>query len=136
MQAYFKTDPISRENQSEMISHISNELTDLKAACNKYRPAKLIGSAGAFETFAVLLKDIDLENTIAGELDLQAYQQLADRLIRSDHTERINMKRLIPLRVDMIVIAAILTNYVVKEFDIRSMALSTYDLKMGVLHAI
>jgi exopolyphosphatase/guanosine-5'-triphosphate,3'-diphosphate pyrophosphatase len=136
MQAYFKTDPISRENQSEIISHISNELTDLKAACNKYRPAKLIGSAGAFETFAVLLKDIDLENTIAGELDLQAYQQLADQLIRSDHTERIKMKRLIPLRVDMIVIAAILTNYVVKEFDIRSMALSTYDLKMGVLHAI
>ncbi|WP_285055034.1 exopolyphosphatase [Pedobacter ginsengisoli] len=137
MQAYFNTDPISEENQAAIITHLDKELADLKAACSKYKPQTLVGSAGAFETFALLLnEDTDLQNTISAELDAEAYQQLAGQLIRSTHEERRNIKGLIPLRVDMIVIAAILTNYVIKELDLISLHLSTYDLKMGVLYSV
>jgi len=137
MQAYFKTDPISEENQAAIITHLDKELADLKAACSKYKPQTLVGSAGAFETFALLLnEDTDLQNTISAELDPEAYQQLAGQLIRSTHEKRRNIKGLIPLRVDMIVIAAILTNYVIKELDLTSLHLSTYDLKMGVLYSV
>jgi exopolyphosphatase/guanosine-5'-triphosphate,3'-diphosphate pyrophosphatase len=136
-QAYFKTDPISEENQAAIIAHLDKELADLKAACSKYKPQVLVGSAGAFETFALLLnEDLDLQNTISAELDPEAYKQLAGRLIRSTHEERKNIKGLIPLRVDMIVIASILTNYVIKELDLNSLHLSTYDLKMGVLYSL
>ncbi|HMI00916.1 MAG TPA: hypothetical protein VK541_00460 [Pedobacter sp.] len=137
MQAYFKTDPISNENQAAIIAHISRELKDLKEACKQHNPQRLIGSAGAFETFAVLLNEaIDLQNTISAELDPEAYKQLAGQLIRSTHEERKHIKGLIPLRVDMIVIASILTNYVIKELDLNSLHLSAYDLKMGVLYSI
>lgn len=137
MQAYFRTDPISEENQAAIITHLDKELADLKAACSKYKPQTLVGSAGAFETFALLLnEDTDLQNTISAELDPEAYQQLAGQLIRSTHEKRRNIKGLIPLRVDMIVIAAILTNYVIKELDLTSLHLSTYDLKMGVLYSV
>lgn len=137
MQAYFKTDPISEENQAAIVAHLDKELADLKAACSKYKPQVLVGSAGAFETFALLLnEDLDLQNTISAELDPEAYKQLASQLIRSTHEERKNIKGLIPLRVDMIVIASILTNYVIKELDLNSLHLSTYDLKMGVLYSL
>jgi exopolyphosphatase/guanosine-5'-triphosphate,3'-diphosphate pyrophosphatase len=137
MQAYFKTDPISKEDQAAIIAHISNELEDLKQACKQHGPQRLIGSAGAFETFAVLLnEELDLQNTISAELDPEAYQQLAGQLIRSTHEERQHIKGLIPLRVDMIVIASVLTSYVIKELDLKSLHLSTYDLKMGVLYSV
>lgn len=137
MQAYFQTDPISKENQDSIKAHLDKTLTDLKEACTFYKPDRLIGSAGAFETFAqLLIKDFDLQNTIASQLDKEGYKQLAAQLIRSTHEERKNMPGLIPLRVDMIVIASILTNYVIDELDLQSLYLSTYDLKMGVLHSI
>jgi exopolyphosphatase/guanosine-5'-triphosphate,3'-diphosphate pyrophosphatase len=137
MQAYFKADPISDENQAAITAHISRELKDLREACNRYRPESLVGSAGAFETFAVLLnEDLDLQNVVTEELDLKAYGRLADQLIRSTHEERKNIKGLIPLRVDMIVIAALLTNYIVQEFGLKSLYLSAYDLKMGVLYSL
>jgi exopolyphosphatase/guanosine-5'-triphosphate,3'-diphosphate pyrophosphatase len=137
MQAYFKSDPINKADQSAIIAHISNELTDLMDACNVYHPNVLIGSAGAFETFAGLLqKDLDVKGISSAPIPLADYSQLAAKLIESTHEERTHLEGLIPLRVDMIVIAAILVNYIINEINITEMKLSTYDLKMGVLQSL
>lgn len=137
LQAYFKSDPISNDDKSLILERLDQELPDLKAACLKYQPQMLIGSAGAFETFAgMLLKGVDVKNISSAVIDLNAYLTLADKLITSSHAQRAAMPDLIPLRVDMIVIAAIITNYVIKHTGIKTLSLSTYDLKMGVLYQI
>lgn len=137
LQAYFHSDPISNEEQSALQKHLDQELADLLAACQKYQPQVLIGSAGAFETFAaMLLEDIDLKTISSASFDIQQYRKLAERLIASAHAERVLMPNLIPLRVDMIVIAAILTNYILDKTGLKAISLSTYDLKMGVLYRI
>jgi exopolyphosphatase/guanosine-5'-triphosphate,3'-diphosphate pyrophosphatase len=137
MQAYFHSDPISNSDRNAIIDHLNKTLEDLKAACTRYKPEMLIGSAGAFESFAILLNNGDDIGDIAFKvLDLAAYKILANHLIASSHEERAEMKGLISLRVDMIVMAAILTNYVLNEVGLTSLSLSMYDLKMGVLHAI
>lgn len=137
MQRYFNSDPISLQDQSAIWQHLDNELSDLKAACNLHQPRQLIGSAGAFETFAgMLAPNIDLNTLKSAPIDLNQYYRLAELLISSTHAEREQMPDLIELRVDMIVIAAILTNYVIAACGIRTMTLSTYDLKMGVLQQL
>ncbi|MBB6497974.1 exopolyphosphatase [Pedobacter cryoconitis] len=137
LQAYFHTDPISTEEKTSIRKHLDRELTELKTACSIDHPQVLIGSAGAFETFAaMLLKDTDIKTISSAALDINAYQLLSEKLIASTHAERAIMPNLIPLRVDMIVIAAILTSYILEEMGLKSVSLSTYDLKMGVLHAI
>jgi len=137
MQAYFRSDPINEEDRSAIINRLDTELADLKTACQKFNPKILIGSAGAFETFAaMLLTDTDVKNISSAALDLEAYSMLSKKLIASSHAERVNMPNLISLRVDMIVIAAIITNYVIKNLDLTAINLSTYDLKMGVLFTI
>lgn len=135
MQAYFNTDPISQSNQRAITDHLDKELTDLKEACEIYQPKHLIGSAGAFETFAaMLIEDLDIKSIKSTPLDLNAYHALSKTLITSTHDERDAMPNLIKLRVDMIVVASILTNYIIKHLYIAEVSLSTYDLKMGVLH--
>lgn len=134
LQAYFNSDPISSSDKAAILAHLDRELQDLKDACALYQPAHLIGSAGAFETFAgMLLKDFDT-NAKSASIDLPTYQLLAEELISSTHAERDAMPDLIKLRVDMIVIAAILTNYIIDCCAIKQISVSTYDLKMGVLH--
>lgn len=137
MQAYFKSDPINEHDQLAIIHHLDKELNDLKAASIRYQPAHLIGSAGAFETFAEMLyAHIDLKEIRFASIDLAGYQKLAIQLINSTHQERTQMPNLIPLRVDMIVMAVMLTNYIISNCRIKSLSLSTYDLKMGVLYQL
>jgi len=137
MQAYFHSDPIGEGDQSSIIQRLKEELPDLKEACKRYKPQVLIGSAGAFETFAaMLLKDTDIRSISSASLDMSAYKILSEKLIRSTHAEREVMPDLISLRVDMIVIAALITSFVIEELELKSISLSTYDLKMGVLYTI
>jgi len=134
MQAYFHSDPLNEKEHRSIIDHLDNTLTDLKKACAQYKPALLVGSAGAFESFAALLNDgNEIGNVAAASLDIDRYKALSRRLIASTHDERANMKGLISLRVDMIVIAAIITDYILDQMNLRQLSLSAYDLKMGVL---
>ncbi|MET3114005.1 exopolyphosphatase/guanosine-5'-triphosphate,3'-diphosphate pyrophosphatase [Pedobacter sp. CG_S7] len=137
MQAFFNSDPINAADQLLIKHHLATELSDLKLACTLHRPTILIGSAGAFETFAVLLqKNLDLKSIASTPISLPAYRFLAAQLIASTHQERKQIEGLIPLRVDMIVMAAMITNYVLDEFKLTTINLSTYDLKMGVLYSL
>lgn len=138
MQAYFKSDPINEKDQRAILDHLDIELKALKIICEEFGPETLIGSAGAFETFAgMLATDLDLKSTSTAIISMVNYKQLAALLIRASHEERANMEGLIPLRVDMIVMASILTNYILNQLTtISEIKLSTYDLKMGVLQRL
>jgi len=137
MQAYFHSDPMSQGERQSIIDLLDNTLQELKTICASHRPEMLIGSAGAFESFAAMLNDGEEVTDIpAMPLDIKRYKALASRLIVSTHEERTHMKGLISLRVDMIVIAAILTNYILEEIKLNTLSLSTYDLKMGVLYSL
>jgi exopolyphosphatase/guanosine-5'-triphosphate,3'-diphosphate pyrophosphatase len=136
-QAYFKSDPISLEEQEQIKQRLEIELVDLRAACQKYKPVQLIGSAGAFESFAIMLNEQeDIKLLKSSTIDLNSYQDLSRKLITSSHEERKNFKGLIALRVDMIVIASLLTNYVLDTIKPEKFSVSTYDLKMGVLETL
>lgn len=137
MQRFFKSDPISVEDQQSISTHLDNTLTELIAFGKTYKPDNLIGSAGAFETFSAMLNpSIDINKISKGEIDFASYRQLAEQLINSTHQERTEMPNLIPLRVDMIVMASLITNYVLQELSLKTIKLSTYDLKMGVLRKL
>lgn len=136
-QAYFHSDPISQADQSAIQAHLKNTLQELEAACALYKPQHLVGSAGAFESFTGMIDpNIDLNTIKSAPIDLNHYQKLAASLIASTHAEREIMPNLIALRVDMIVIAALISNYVIANCGIKTISLSTYDLKMGVLHEL
>lgn len=138
MQRFFKSDPISEEDKNNILTHIQHELTDLFEICRQYQPKTLIGSAGAFETFAELVSSVkelvlDLDTLQSYHFDFDEYINLSIKLINSTHQQRVEMPGIIPLRVDLIVIATLITNYVLGRLQINQLKLSTYDLKMGVL---
>jgi len=138
MQQFYKSDPISDEDKNAILNHIQNQLKDLFEICQIHQPNKLIGSAGAFETFAELIiqkrkLNIDINTTKTFEFKFDEYIAITIELIAATHKERLNMPGMIPLRVDMIVMATLITNYILGRLKINHLALSTYDLKMGVL---
>ena len=138
MQHFFKSDPIADSEKNAILFHVQNELTDLFTVCEDYKPETLIGSAGAFETFAelVIKKTNATENIQTAKnyvFIYDEYIEIAILLINATHKQRAQMPGMIPLRVDMIVVAALITNYVLGRTQVNQIKLSTYDLKMGVL---
>jgi exopolyphosphatase/guanosine-5'-triphosphate,3'-diphosphate pyrophosphatase len=61
------------------------------------------------------------------------FLELTARLISSSHDERKATRGIIPLRVDMIVVASLITRYMMDRLQIDNVAMSMYSLKEGVL---
>ena len=138
MDRFHHSDPISQYDISQFNKHLEETLRDLMEQCERYRPTTLIGSAGAFETFAELISRRFESGKLIGsgpskEIRLDHFREVAAILRASTHEQRTQMPGLIELRVDMIVIATILTDYVIHTLGIESMLLSDYSLKEGVL---
>jgi exopolyphosphatase/guanosine-5'-triphosphate,3'-diphosphate pyrophosphatase len=138
MDAFHQTDPISVESINNLNTFLEDRLIYLLTATSGYTITDIIGSSGAFETFATL---IELQNENAFELKkIKKYSfkypdflSVTDQLIHSSHQERANNSGIISIRVDMIVVAALLTRFIMKKLDISTIIMSTNSLKEGIL---
>lgn len=138
MALFHHTDPISREEIDQLIAHFDNHFADLKSAVKKHQPTKLIGSAGSFETFATLevihfkLEETRLEQTFF-DFSISQLLEVLEKIIVSTHLERAGNAAIPPVRTDMIVVASVLTKYIINNFKFTAVQLSANALKEGVL---
>lgn len=135
---YYDEDPISDLTIDQIHQHFSTQLIDLFEAIRHHKPKKLIGTAGSFDTYAELISIknntiFDGNSTNHFDFNLDHFTDLLKEIINSTHQERKEMKGLIPLRVDMILMASILTKYILEESGIKEVVTCTYSLKEGLL---
>ena len=113
------------------------QLKKLWEATNQFPPSFMIGSAGTFDT----LRDMDLAKnksmaTKSYQLKLTTYQQLHQQMLISNRIERMKIQGMIEERVDMVVVASALLNYVLKKLSLQFIKVSNSSLKEGVLQQI
>jgi len=137
MDKFHRTDPIPHQSINALEIYLEEHLLSLLAVASKYPVDSMIGSSGAFETFAEL---IELEKNKPFNLDIKNYDfefgeliTVTDKLIASSHNGRKDTKGIIPIRVDMIVVASLITRFITQKLGIHKVCLSTYSLKEGVL---
>jgi exopolyphosphatase/guanosine-5'-triphosphate,3'-diphosphate pyrophosphatase len=138
LEVFNPSDPIKPDEVKLLEKFFDKELASLKAAVKKYPVTKLIGSSGSFDTFAEMAGyHFHDRNVIAKinsfKFDLNQIEILHKLILKSTLAERIHMKGLIKMRVDMIVVASICTNYILKKLKLKEMYLSKYALKEGAL---
>jgi exopolyphosphatase/guanosine-5'-triphosphate,3'-diphosphate pyrophosphatase len=135
---FHHTDPIPQVSISEMNAYLEQSLTPFFEAAKNIRIDNIIGSSGSFETFAALVElrkgnPFELKNNPKYRFDLTEFIQITDWLIKSSHQDRANAKRIIPVRVDMIVSASLITRFVMKKLHIDQVIMTVNSLKEGVL---
>ena len=132
------TDPISLEEYRAIEDFLEAELVPLWKKVRQFKCASLIGSSGSFDTFAELIIQKSNPKNGLGKrktytFNLLDYFVLHNELVKSDHSRRILMPGMLAMRADMIVIASLLSNLVLKKTGIKKMQMSTYSLKEGVI---
>lgn len=135
MARFHHTDPISDAEILQLQSYLNTTLTDLKKQLDLYCPDVMIGSAGAFETYAELQGSQFKTSFEKPEqvIDIEGFRCISKSIIKSTHVERQQMPEIIPVRVDMIVVTTVMTNYLLNMLEFNALKLSSYSLKEGLL---
>lgn len=137
VERFHKSDPIV-PNEIENLHHFfDTNLSPLFKACEIYQPKTLIGCSGTFDT----LVDIYYEqlgtkrNYKETEFALPTvvFDQMHQDLLKKSRSERLQIPGMIEMRVDMIVVASILIDYVMDNLALEKIRVSAYALKEGIL---
>lgn len=133
--------PLKIETEKAMIGYLNSELLDLFEACRKFQPTELVGSSGAFDSIIEMIHgelngEPFHENQLCYKVNLDNFNKIYDKVLGSTIEERKNIKGLIEMRVDMIVISCILIQYTLKSLNLNQLRVSTYSLKEGALYQL
>jgi exopolyphosphatase/guanosine-5'-triphosphate,3'-diphosphate pyrophosphatase len=138
MEKFMRNDPLSQADRKNLHNHFEENLIPLANAVHQYAPGKLVGSSGTFDT----LVDIDFHYRTDNwppssqtdfNIPLEEFYRAYALILSGNHDERLLIPGMIELRVDMIVVAVCLIDYVLKTYGIREIQVSKYALKEGVL---
>jgi len=138
MDLFHRTDPIPPASIEALDLYLEDHLSDLFTAVANYEVDTLIGSSGAFETFAELTEiekghSFNLKTTKNYSFDHKDLLIETNKLVQSTHQQRAANKSIIPVRVDMIVVASLLTRFIIQKLSITNVLMCSNSLKEGVL---
>lgn len=138
---FMSSDPISAGSIRRLTDYFQEQLLPLANAVHQYQPTVLVGSSGSFDTLIDMyymhekgqLPDADQTTFL---LPVAEFYRVYSQLITRNHAERMQLPGMIELRVDMIVVAVCLIDYVLKQYGISQIRTSTYSLKEGILSSL
>lgn len=139
LERFKPADPLTVEQLQIINNYLARETSDLKENIIKHNITTLIGASGAFETFVAMIHEWGNFETQTGlmpesiEIPLSDFDKLYKKLIFSSSTERMNMKGLEPMRIEMIVLAIHFVKFVTGSLNIKRIIQSNFSLKEGAI---
>jgi exopolyphosphatase / guanosine-5'-triphosphate,3'-diphosphate pyrophosphatase len=138
LQRFTPSDPILPEEVRTIAAYLAETLESLWEAAKQYHVRELIGASGSFESLAEMVHAQfgslpGLGDKTECEFIMQQCAFIHADILSSTREQRLRMKGLLPMRVDMIVVSAILVETVISQTNISRMRYSAYALKEGVL---
>jgi len=139
LEKFTPSDPLT-PNETEAISnYLESELSDLFSILKEYNIQTLVGASGSFETFVHMIKESEVIETegetegVCNEIPLAQYFELHQKLITSSFAQRTKMKGLEPMRIEMIVLASLFVNTLLKKHSFNTLYQSNFALKEGAV---
>ena len=100
----------------------------------------MVGASGSFDTFSDIyrikagIKKTDEQTELP--LSVESFHEIYNDIISKNKEERMAIPGMIEMRVDMIVVASILVDFVTQNCNLNKIRVSSYSLKEGVLFNI
>ena len=140
MENYHHNDPISTGEIAEIENYLKSILQPLIAKLEEFDPITLVGASGSFDTLSDIYKHkFNIKDKVTnGEVpfDLDSFYGIYHEILSKDRKQRLNIPGMIEMRVDMIVVAGILINYVLKNYKFKDIRVSSFALKEGILFCL
>lgn len=137
LEKFHHHDPITTQEIEAMNNHLTSVLPDLFTALKKYKPVALVGSSGSFDTLSDIFciqNNIDKsDDDTETPLTFDGFHSIYKNLIAMTREERMKIPGMIEMRVDMIVSACCLIQYLLENYPFKRIRVSSNSLKEGAL---
>lgn len=137
LETFQKHDPIWPHEIDALNDYFEKALAPLLEALKTNRPAVLIGSSGTFDTLSdIFCHREGISKTLKNAetpLSIEGFYRIYRELIMKNRDERMKIKGMIELRVDLIVVGVCLIRFVLENHCFDRIRVSTHSLKEGVL---
>ena len=132
------SDPITPAQIQKTEALIKDGLGDLLEELRQFDIQTIIGSSGSFETIGALVAAEDAHKFTLANLNnfrcsAARVQDIHHELVSKSRAERLQMKGMEDMRVDMIVMGSILVNVLVRALQPQHILISTFAMKEGIL---
>lgn len=137
LEMFNPSDPMSKSEIQKIELYLKEQLVDLFEVLDLYNVKTLIGSSGSFDTLRQILtaEGYSLNGFPESqfEIKLKDFFKLHQIFLNSNLEQRKAMPGMDPVRVELMVIASIFINQLVKEAGFSKLYQSSYALKEGAL---
>ncbi|MTI22429.1 exopolyphosphatase [Fulvivirga sp. RKSG066] len=137
---FHNTEPISKNDLNRLESFLLEKLASLLENIKAFGPNVLIGSSGTFDTLSDIYcaaNNISIdENASERPLTIGSFKAIFVDLVSKNREERLVIPGMIEMRVDMIVVASALIEFLLNQHPFNELRVSTYALKEGVLSLV
>lgn len=138
MSKFHYTDPIPTSAVYDLREYINDQLASLIEAIEKYNPTILVGASGSFDTLCEIYHKennlkFDLDSKTEYQLPVTTFHSINQEIISKSKEERLLIPGMAEMRVNMIVVACLLIEYVLDISQISEIKSSTYALKEGLI---
>ena len=137
LDAFHYHDPILPEEVEKLEQYCAEKLQPLLDAIERYKPSGFVGASGTFDTLIDMYYATMLQCKLTGqhvfELPVSDFYQLFQLLVTKNRAERLLIPGMIAMRVDMIVVASCLIDFILQHVQVESIRCSHYSLKEGAV---
>ncbi len=129
---FHRHEPITENEVFELRQYLTAQLLPLSEALKTHPCSQLVGVSGTFDVLENLLERTFTAPTYSIN-KTNRFPQLLQQFIQADLEERLHLKGVPQYRADMIVVAMILIDMVLKASGVEEIWVSQYDLKEGMV---
>ncbi len=139
LELFHHHDPISKQEVDQVQKFLAEALKPLLVQLEIHQPNTLVGSSGTFDTLSEIYcsqQKISYEELPETPLTLQAFENIFAELLVKNRAERMQIPGMIEMRVDMIVVACSIIDFLILKHSFQNIKVSTYSLKEGALASL
>ena len=131
------SDPIKPEEIRKLEDHYAEQFNELSTALSEHKTTTIVGSSGTMQNIATMIaarKNHSVEVTL-NEMEYSAQDFFAfyKDFIKLNRSERRKIKGLDEKRIDFINTGVVLVNFLLREFNIKKVKISTQALREGII---
>jgi len=134
--SFHLSDPVKDKEVAQVQDFFIKNHGSAFSHCKTQNVQTLIGCSGAFDTVADLIDGVNPgeKQRITQEISLADFYEVFENLKKSTREERLKMKGMDMVRVDLIVPAVILIEKLISEIGIKKIIQTDFALREGVLY--
>ncbi|HMG15827.1 MAG TPA: hypothetical protein VK590_10285 [Saprospiraceae bacterium] len=129
---FHNAEPISNSEKVELNSFLSDHLRELNLGLISYKNIGLLGAAGTFDVIENF-GGLKIPGTECTQVNLDDFYVISSVIQKMNLNTRLDTPEIPSYRAEMIVVALLLIEYVLKSGDISNICIVMGDIKDGIL---